>query len=101
MLWARPLIRSKGDSKSGIVYEAPTGGNYTVSQFHEGFTSPAVQNKRMVVPAKGGGILAVFSNRKKSVTPAREIWPSGGVVLKQTRPLFNKWVKKGLRTKWR
>ncbi len=101
LLWAKPLIRSRGDQSAGVVFEAPTGGPYNIDQFHRGFTSKAVRNKRMVVPAKGGGILAAFSSRKKSKIPAREVWPTRREAKKELQPLLRRWIVQGTKAKWR
>lgn len=101
LITLRPYIKSRYDSTSGQVYFQQRDASWHIDQHHTGFTSPAVVNKRMVIPKAGGGILAAFMNRKASKIPAREVWPTKAEVTKEVTRMFATWVDGVARKTWR
>jgi len=101
LIHLRPFIKAKWDNIKGEVYFEQKSSGWHIDQHHTGYTSPAVLNKRMVVPRHGGGIFAVFSNRKASKTPAREVWPNQAELTKEMVPIFKTWVDDIARRQWR
>ena len=94
-------FKAKWDNRRGEVYFDPVSTAWNITQHHQGFTSPAVDGKRMVVPKAGGGRLAVFTRRKASKVPAREIWPTAAELIREVQPIVAKWVEKSARKNWR
>ena len=101
LITLRQNIMARWDNSRGQVFFEQRDVGWHIDQHHTGYTSPAVLNKRMVVPKHGGGILAVFSNRKAAKTPAREVWPTQAEVNKEVTPIFNAWVSDIMRKSWR
>lgn len=101
LITLRPNIKSRYDNTKGEVYYNQTQSGWHIDMHHTGFTSPAVVGKRMVVPSRGGGVLAAFHNRKASKIPAREVWPTQAEVNKEVGIIFKDWVEKNVRTNWR
>lgn len=100
LITLRPRIKARWDKSKGEVYFAPASSSWHIDQHHTGFTSPAVTNKRMVVPLKAGGV-RVFWSRKASKIPAREVWPTRREVEREVTPFFASWVDKLARSRWR
>lgn len=101
LITLRPLIKAAWDSIGGYVYFQQTDKKWHVDDHHTGFTSKAVTGKRMVVPRKGGGIVAVFMNRKEVKVPSREVWPTQGEVDATVTPVFTQWTEANARRNWR
>lgn len=101
LITLRSNIRSRFSSAAGEVYFQQRSPHWHIDQHHTGFISPAVINKRMIVPKSGGGILAVFTKRKASKIPAREVWPTKSEVTREVTRMFATWVQGVARKSWR
>ncbi len=101
LITLRPFIKARHSSAAGEVYFLQRDNNWHIDQHHTGFTSPAVVNKRMVIPRAGGGILAAFMSRKASKIPAREVWPNATEVRREVTRMFATWVDGVARKTWR
>lgn len=81
------------------VFHEQTDPNWTLTQHHKGFTSPAVTGKLMAFPLVRpnlvgiGSKLAIFQSRKATKTPARPVWPSPAMIKKLVGPLIDLWMK--------
>lgn len=101
LITLRRNIRARHDRVAGEVFFQQRDSSWHIDQHHTGFTSPAVVNKRMVVPNQAGGILAVFSNRKASKIPARQVWPSFAETRKEVTRIYSIWLDSIARKSWR
>lgn len=92
-----PFIKYRVNNRSGVTVffsKRPTG--WSLEMHERGFSSPAVKGKFMKAARLGK-----FMSRKKSVIPARKVWPSLGVIQKISRRLTNDWLRDILRRTWR
>jgi hypothetical protein len=100
LLSLRKQIKSNFTSKNANVFFTPISDKWNDLSHHFGFTSPPVVNKRMVIPLRGGGSI-FLKNRKASVIPAREIWPSNKEVTTEVKPIFDRFIRNTMRRNWR
>lgn len=101
LITLRNRIKFFSDRNSASIYFDGQGLDFSITNHHFGFTSPAVSGKRMVVPNPSGGILAAFSSRRKSVIPPREVWPQFREVRRLVRREFRNFYSKEAKVKWR
>ena len=101
LITLRPRIKAAWNNTEGVVYFDPVSTAWHIDQHHTGYISKAISGKRMVVPKSGGGVLAVFTSRKESKVPAREIWPSQRAAAREIQPILKKWLDTGARKSWR
>lgn len=101
LLPLRPMLKNRWSNSSAEVFLDNPKGTFTLEQHHRGYSSRAVRNKKMVVPKAGGGILAIFVNRRISRTPARRIVPTKRETQKIINPIFTAWLANEAKRKWR
>lgn len=71
-LRSRIHYRLQGNDTAEVFFDAPSR-DWNIQMHHDGFVSPAVEDKAMAVPLRVGGFIR-FRSRGASVIPARRIW---------------------------
>ncbi len=101
LITLRPRIKAAWGRQIGAVFFDPVSAAWHIDQHHTGYISKEVTGKRMAIPRKGGGLVALLMNRKQSVIPRREIWPGKGEAAKEIQPIVQAWLTRGARKTWR
>lgn len=101
LITLKKRIKHKSSSKSAKVFFNAGGLNFTITQHHKGFTSPAVSNKLMVIPNPSGTVFKAFKSRKASKIPAREVWPTDRETKRIASRIFKNFFDGKARVLWR
>ena len=92
-----PFIRYRVNNRSGVtVYFSKKPKGWSLDMHERGFSSRAVKGKFMKAPRLGG-----FMSRKKSVIPARKVWPSAGTVKIIVADVTQSWLSSTVKRSWR
>lgn len=97
LITLRPFFQYEASQAQAIIYFDPPSNDWGIRGHHEGSVSPAVSGKLMVVPGRGGGVLAAFHSRKAVVIPARRIWPTNQQGNELIRPIIERWYDEAIR----
>jgi len=90
----RPLIKAKWSNSSAEVYFDAPSTEWNLDQHNTGFSVRGVQHKRMVVPSKSGGILAVFTKRKPVKVPRRRVYPTQREMESMVSVTLKEWAER-------
>lgn len=86
-------IRATANKNEAVVFHKHP--EYTATQHHKGYTTPAVPGRLM----KSGD--KFFWGKKRSRVPAREIWPNIPETYRVVKALFSEWIRTGAFRAWR
>lgn len=93
-----PYIKGRSGAKSAAVYFSGKPAGWSLAMHEKGFKSPAVKDTGMAYKHADGTRVG-FKRKRKSVIPARRVFPNEGESMQIVMPLANEWLTTIIRRK--